>query len=864
MTIKQQRKRSRRNRRDNRGSALLVSLMVIVGLSLLGLGFVAISETETAIAKNQQNAAQTQAIAEAGAKAVVEWFQDPIWSELHAAMPKNDVSLNANINAIKTTRVIGGATPYTGVYKPLATTRLLDLPFRPSPSNRFYGDEDNADIIINRTTDATTIDAFNDFLLLGTTNSRLGGEVTEIRIFAPPIVGGTLVNGFWVLGSRFGVATIKVTAQQFRLSTGTTRTGVIASHSVRIVVGEIPLPIPGGPVQSNTSISFGGNLRVHWGNETSAGTLNNVRAYSSIPWANAYDRAHFERGYEAGTSISSIAITNGGTGYVAAPTVTIAAPAAGTTATATATLTAGVVTGVTIATRGSGYKNEPGTSSWGPTVTFSAPPAGTTATGIAYIGAEAWPITGALFDEADYFHEILGKSYIDPWFGERAVGDNMEDGAGSFATQTPQCFPYDFSRSEAASSNQAFSFQWQSTNLWPSQKQVIFPSIKYDFWKRITSQARGYKGLYYFTNDGSNAYRKFGVGASKAMCTWVNSKNPAGLGSGVFFFDSKDNATNPQLLTGNPKKAALSGSEAWNSSSFGVAGGPSFLMQGFIYMNVEEYGTTGVGGYATPMLVNMPGEPWRDVGYPKWDTTTSTWDTSCAAGATNCFIGMGDGVFSYQDLNNNGRFDVVTMSSPSWDSHDTYGATTATPYAAGATFVPKTWKASAQAIADYGAACTILAAGFNGTNPAANDCSEPHEPYLNLVYTTTAGSASTQGWEANATQTFTAKITTSATSNTAIACTSANTQGDCASNAHDADGPLVNLDIILNGVLYNEGDYRSQGNVHYFGSLLIYGDVNGTGTPDVWFDEKLTKGTWSPPGMPRVMVFSMQTDEQSQ
>src|SRR6266702_4944079 len=81
-------RRLSRNRRSDRGSALLVSLMVIVGLSLLGLGFVAISETESAIAKNQQNALQTQAIAEAGAKVVVEWFQDPGWAETNAAMPQ--------------------------------------------------------------------------------------------------------------------------------------------------------------------------------------------------------------------------------------------------------------------------------------------------------------------------------------------------------------------------------------------------------------------------------------------------------------------------------------------------------------------------------------------------------------------------------------------------------------------------------------------------------------------------------------------------------------------------------------------------------------------------------------------------------
>src|SRR2546430_17681791 len=104
---------SKRKRPDNRGSALLVSLMVIVGLALLGLGFVAISETETAIAKNQQNALQTQAIAEAGARMVVEWFQDPLWSETNAALPLNTNAAITNVaipaaGAIKTTRVITG------------------------------------------------------------------------------------------------------------------------------------------------------------------------------------------------------------------------------------------------------------------------------------------------------------------------------------------------------------------------------------------------------------------------------------------------------------------------------------------------------------------------------------------------------------------------------------------------------------------------------------------------------------------------------------------------------------------------------------------------------------------------------------
>ena len=163
--------RSKRNRNGTRGSALLVSLMVIVGLSLLGLGFVAISETESAIAKNQQTALQTQAVAEAGAKTIVEWIQDPTWGNTNAALPANDAT-NLNLAAIKITRTISG---YSGVYKPSATTRLLDKPYRANNGDKLFGDEDHADLVINRTTDPTTIDNFNTILLGPNVSDRSGG-----------------------------------------------------------------------------------------------------------------------------------------------------------------------------------------------------------------------------------------------------------------------------------------------------------------------------------------------------------------------------------------------------------------------------------------------------------------------------------------------------------------------------------------------------------------------------------------------------------------------------------------------------------------------------------------------------------------
>jgi hypothetical protein len=856
-------KRHRRFKRlpkNSRGSALLVSLMVIVGLSLLGLGFVAISETETAIAKNQQNVLQTQAIAEAGAKLVVEWFQDPVWSIANAALPSNDGAVNANINAIKVTRVLpGNPSGYTGKYKPVSTMRLFDKPYRPDAPHRFYGDENTGDVVINSTTDLTALNNFNNALLGTSAEDKRTGEVTEIRVYAPPIVGGTLTpNGaatnpdgtpqqFWSGGERYGVATIRVTAQQFRDPnlTGAPKyasSNILSTHAVRLVVGEIPLPIPGGPIQSNTSISFGGNFIVHWGNETSTGDLDNKRNPSSIPWANAYDRPHFEHGYEPGHTISQLTIVNGGTGYTSAPVITIAAPAGGgTTAAATATVSGGAITTITMTNRGTNYS-----TSSPPVVTFAGG-GGSGASATAVVAAEAWPMqAGSTFDNGNYFNELVNKTFEDPWFGSRCQGDNSLDGGGG----APQCYPYSITSDDDNPSNATYSFQYQDINQWSQKKKVLFPTIKYDFWKRIAQTGRGYKGIYYFKYDGAGEFMKFGSGGSKPMAYWVNSLvggSGGELGPGVYFFDTR-NGKNPQLMTGAAKIAELTPAESWNSSNYGG----SFLMEGFIYVNAVSWGSQGQGSSATIIDANFPGEIYRDIGYPAWDAPATDWLRTGCAGQI-CRSGAGDGVFSYQDLNNNGKFDVVTRSALAWTSFDPG----ATAHAAGDTFVVKTWKSNAQATADYGNPCTVPAAAYNGTNPAADDCSEPHEPYLNLIYPANADDPITSGWQAPGSQTFRPK-------EKSIVCSSTPTQNDCTTNAYDLDGALVPLDAILYGILFNEGNYDSQGNAVYYGSVLIQGVVGGTGTPDIYFDEKLIKGTWAPPNMPRVVVFNEQTDESQQ
>ena len=83
-----------------------------------------------------------------------------------------------------------------------------------------------------------------------------------------------------------------------------------------------------------------------------------------------------------GAGITSITVTDGGTGYLAAPTVTFSAPddVTGTRPTATAVLASGVVTSITVDTPGTGYQTAP-------VVTITAPANGTTSTATSTLGA---------------------------------------------------------------------------------------------------------------------------------------------------------------------------------------------------------------------------------------------------------------------------------------------------------------------------------------------------------------------------------------------------------------------------------------------------------------------------------------------
>jgi hypothetical protein len=295
-------------------------------------------------------------------------------------------------------------------------------------------------------------------------------------------------------------------------------------------------------------------------------------------------------------------------------------------------------------------------------------------------------------------------------------------------------------------------------------------------------------------------------------------------------------------------------------------------MKGFIYLNATEFSSKGAKGEMDKYYA-FPGEPYRDVGFHKVITDSTDPDylkfrRDSISGRIAAPDNPNNGKWDYQEINDNGVFDyyltdvtqggAVTVKKPD-------GTNLPSP-----TYVP----------VEYYEGCTVP----NFVTGTAGNCSEPHEPYLNMIYPADpdhqyaalapyitgnvgsySGSTVKIGWEPDGSQTRLAKVATDKTMTAVTNCLT--DQLNCTSNSYDMTGPLTLLQAkgpILEGVLYVEGDYNSEGNATYYGSVLVQGNCCGAGTPSVYFDESLVTGDFKSkfPDFPRVYISSYTTENQ--
>ncbi len=778
-----------------RGSALLVSLMVMVGLSLLGLGFVAISETESAISVNERNYLETLAVAETGAKAVVEMFQDADWAAGIDVLPPNNT-------AIKTERVVGG---YTGYYKTTPTELLFDSPFKPARTDRFFGDEEHADVVINASKGSVAVDylaALNEALFGADPNPR----ITEILVYAPPVVGGNKVGGFWIDGTRFGVATIKVTA----VKDGPNGQPV-ARRAVKINMGETPLPGASGPIQTEGALGNAGNYEVYWGKVTALQALKVIKPAVALPWFDASERVYFEYGYDttrpwtANTDYTTSAI---GTVVHPPKTARLVIPELRRWAYK-----------MTIAGNNSGA--EPVPADWPQTLGQEIITGNVT---WETVYASQYPIEPSeAYESAEWLYELVGKSIQDPWFQARTRSLDLCYNNNCIPTPPgPHPFKYNNPAQDETTLYSNF-FKLQDHTEDPNWVEVTFPTIDYEFWKEVAQSAEPDSGIIYLQWDATKQVFRSLDNVEKTAVEWLNAIDN-GYGAGFYFFDTA-NGINPQYGMGG----TLTPDIIVNSADKGPSG--FFQMQGFIYMNAAFFGTGGVGAINPQDVFPMPGEPYRDVGYRKVDKDTGLFLKDAAGD----FIieGKSSDDWEFQDLDDDYVFDIVTAERTITRPGDNSVVTV---------WLPVT----------YFEGCTV------GT-----DCSEPHEPYLNLIYptVTNANDPVTVGWHAsNDLSKMRPKLRID--EDTPNSCTVTSEQWECTGNWRDEDGAVVRLNPVLNGILFNEGGYDAQGNATYYGSLLIKSEFKGNGTPAVYFNECILKNCWQEMlNLPKVIIQSSQTDQ---
>lgn len=269
-----------------RGSALVIALLVTFILSLLGVSFLLMGQTESRIASNERNALQAFYLAEAGSSLVQSWFDRP-GSALH--FPAPEVVQRSQREVLDETDPYEG-TPTAGTqYKEIAASStdvdldgdgLVDL-FRPpyrggdGVEHALLGTESAPDLVIDDADLDPAMAAYLTELSRDVFGPELAGpgrrgRISRIAIYAPPYVPS---SGNW---TRYGIATVEVTARIYRLDEDRVETGVLAERTVKTVLNEIPYGTPVfGPLHAcgDLVLSASTQLNAHWGSVTTGGDL---------------------------------------------------------------------------------------------------------------------------------------------------------------------------------------------------------------------------------------------------------------------------------------------------------------------------------------------------------------------------------------------------------------------------------------------------------------------------------------------------------------------------------------------------------------------------------------------------------------
>ncbi len=256
---------------DERGSALLTSMMVMVVMTVVGLSFMMVSDTENRISVADRDSRQVLYMALAGTKIAESWFNVPDGAYNPFVPTRNDCNLTLRVGDSDYDGTNDINVPANGTgdrYRggtAAGTYRLFDKPYRGAVRDTFWGSYDNPDVLISNDPAVSNeyLDRMGAIFNTGRSKSLEGVEIVEMRLFAPPFDNA--------LQRRFGVCSISCRAAKTIRSAGKVRR--VAEREVVIVLQEMPFPAPGSAIESAASVSMSGNFGVHWGGTYAQGDL---------------------------------------------------------------------------------------------------------------------------------------------------------------------------------------------------------------------------------------------------------------------------------------------------------------------------------------------------------------------------------------------------------------------------------------------------------------------------------------------------------------------------------------------------------------------------------------------------------------
>src|SRR5437867_3911429 len=137
-------------RRPERGSALILAVLVMVIMSLMGLAYAMLADVENKISINERHQAQALYVAEGTAWVVRNWFEDstaayllPTASQVNRTLRYVDNDADGTFTAYTS-----APSPWNVTYRS-GTDDLFNRPYRGTPALSFEGNQTHPDVRIS-------------------------------------------------------------------------------------------------------------------------------------------------------------------------------------------------------------------------------------------------------------------------------------------------------------------------------------------------------------------------------------------------------------------------------------------------------------------------------------------------------------------------------------------------------------------------------------------------------------------------------------------------------------------------------------------------------------------------------------------